>query len=155
EQLDRVEIEMSRFLADVQHELRLEQIAHQVDEKRQQVRGQLHLLAERADQEARDRAAEERDRQDRSRFQTFLELREDAQLYAAVTGVLLSADHLEKFRASAHQALAIYARDPQASDEAWTLADPLPTALTEAQQNRVRDGCYHLLLILSQGADAA
>jgi tetratricopeptide (TPR) repeat protein len=114
---------------------------------------QLHLLQERATQAARAQAARERDLQDRSRFQTFLELREDAQLYAAVTGALLSSDHLEKFRASAHHALAIYAQNPRAADDAWSLVEPLPTALTKDEKSRAREGCYHLLLILSQAAD--
>ena len=113
DELEQAEFELSQFLKDVKDQPKLEPIALQVGERRKRVVDQLHLLQERAAQAARDQAAKERDLQDRSRFQNFLELREDAQLYAAVTGVLLSSDHLEKFRASAHQALAIYAQDPR------------------------------------------
>ena len=42
---------------------------------------------------------------DRERFQKFLELRQEAQLYAAGFGVLDETDRLEKLQASAHAAL--------------------------------------------------
>jgi tetratricopeptide (TPR) repeat protein/tRNA A-37 threonylcarbamoyl transferase component Bud32 len=155
DEFERSEFELSQFLKDVKDEPKLEPIALQVGERRKRVVDQLQLLREQAAQAARDQAIKDRDLQDRSRFQTFLELREDAQLYAAVTGALLSSDHLEKFRASAHRALEIYAQNPRDADDAWTLSDPLPTALSEAEQKRVREGCYHLLLILSQAADPA
>ena len=50
-------------------------------------------------------------------------------MYAAGFGVLIETDRFEKLRASAHAALATYAQDPEAADEAWTLAEPLPAAL--------------------------
>jgi tetratricopeptide (TPR) repeat protein/tRNA A-37 threonylcarbamoyl transferase component Bud32 len=152
DELEQVEFKMSRYLKDVQDEPKLERIALHVGERHNRVLDQLRVLQERAAQAARAQAARERDLQDRGRFQTFLELREDAQLYAAVTGALLSSNHLDKFRGSAHQALAIYAQDPRAAAHSWGLAEPLPAALTEAEQRRVREGCYHLLLILSQAA---
>ena len=156
DQLERAqEFELSQFLKDVKDQPELEPIALQVGERRKRVVDQLQRLRERAAQAARDQTAKERDLQDRSRFQTFLELREDAQLYAAVTGVLLSSDHLEKFRASAHQALAIYAQDPRAADDAWDLVNPLPTVLTDSEKARVADSCYDLLLIRSQAAGPA
>jgi tetratricopeptide (TPR) repeat protein/tRNA A-37 threonylcarbamoyl transferase component Bud32 len=155
ERLDKAEFELSQFLKDVQAERKLEPIALQVGERRKRVLEELQLLDERAAQAARDQAAKDRDLEDSRQFQTFLELREDAQLYAAVTGALLSSDHLEKFRASAHEALQIYAQNPEAADEAWGLVEPLPTALKEPEKRRVREGCYHLLLILSQAADPA
>ena len=76
-------------------------------------------------------------------------------MYAAGFGVLDETDRLEKLRASAHAALTTYAQDPRASDDAWTLAEPLPAALTETEKARVADDCYDLLLILSQAADPA
>src|SRR5262249_7026353 len=96
DRLEQAEFELSQFLKDVPGEPRFEPIALQVGESRKLVVDQLQLLRERAAQAARDQAAKDRDIQDRSRFQTFLELRQDAQLYAAVTGVLLSSNHLEK-----------------------------------------------------------
>jgi tetratricopeptide (TPR) repeat protein len=155
EQFEKAEFELSQYLKDVKDEPQLAPISLQVDERRKRVVDHLERLRVLAAQAARDQAAKDLDLQDRRRFQTFGELREDAQLYAAVTGVLLSSDHLEKFRASAHQALAIYAQDPRAAEEAWGLVEPLPAALTDAEQRQVREGCYHLLLILSQAADPA
>jgi tRNA A-37 threonylcarbamoyl transferase component Bud32 len=84
-QLEKAEFELSQFLKDAKNQPELEPIALQVGERRKRVVDQLQLLRERAAQAARDQAAKERDVQDRSRFQTFLELREDSQLYAAVT----------------------------------------------------------------------
>ena len=104
---------------------------------------------------ARATAAEQRDRVDRERFQKFLDLSQDAQLSAAGFGVLDETDRLEKLRASAHAALATYAQDPEAADDAWTLAEPLPAALSETEKARVADDCYDLLLILSQAAEPA
>jgi tetratricopeptide (TPR) repeat protein len=155
DKLRQAEFELIQFLKDVPAEPKLEPIALQVGQRRERVSKELELRRKSAAKESLDRAAKERDLQDRGRFQSFLELQEDAQLYAAVTGVLLSSDHLEKFRASAHQALQIYAQNPQAAADAWGLVEPLPTALAEAEHRRVREGCYHLLLILSQAADPA
>jgi tetratricopeptide (TPR) repeat protein/tRNA A-37 threonylcarbamoyl transferase component Bud32 len=151
--LNRLEIEMTSFLDRNAHEPKLKPISLQVKAKREWVVEQLQRLSASAAAEARDRAAKESDRQDAIRFQKFQKLREDAQLYAAVTGVLLSSDQIEKFRGAAREALAIYAGDPGAAVDAWTLSDSLPTVLSEVEKSRVRDGCYHLLLILSQAAD--
>src|SRR5262249_11122292 len=152
-ELEQTESALSRYLTDVQGQPKLVPIALQVGERRKRVLDQLQLIRERAAQAARQQAAKDRDPEDQRRFQTFLELREDAQLYAAVTGALLSSDHLENFRASAHQAIQIYAQKSQAADEAWGLVEPLPSELSDAEKRRVREGCYHLLLILSQAAD--
>ena len=57
--------------------------------------------------------------------------------------------------ATARAALALYAGNPQSPAGAWTLIDPLPDALSEAEKKRVREGCYDLLLILSQAVDPA
>ena len=54
-----------------------------------------------------------------------------------------------------HAAFFTYAQDPKASDEAWTLAQPLPAALAEPEKARVGDDSYDLLLMLSQAADPA
>ena len=49
----------------------------------------------------------------------------------------------------------MYAGDPRAPVDAWSIVDRLPRALTDAERASVRDGCYDLLLMLSQAADAA
>ena len=97
-------------------------------------------------------AAEQRDLVDRKRFQKFLDLTQDAQLSATGFGVMNEKDRFEKLQASAHAALTTYARDPAAADDAWTLAEPLPSALKDTEKARVADDCYNLLLILSQAA---
>jgi tetratricopeptide (TPR) repeat protein len=100
-------------------------------------------------------AARERDRANRALFQKFLALRQEAQLYAARFWELGATDRIQRLRDSAHAALAIYAEDPRASADTWTLANPLPTVLSEAEKTRVRDGCYDLLLILTQETEPA
>ncbi len=69
--------------------------------------------------------------------------------------MLNEKDRFEKLQASAHKALTIYARDPGASDEAWTLIESLPAGLQDAEKARVADDCYNLLLILSQAGKPA
>jgi len=148
DELEKVQGDLATFQPDVGRDPRLRQIAKRLDEKRMSVVERLRVLSSLE-------AARERDRAERDRFQKFLELRQEAQLYAAVTGTLLSADRLGKLRSSAHQALAIYAQDPNAALDAWALASPIPGALSEAEQTKVVEGCYDLLLILSQEASPA
>jgi tetratricopeptide (TPR) repeat protein/tRNA A-37 threonylcarbamoyl transferase component Bud32 len=147
-ELEQAQRDLGSFHPDVAVDPRLQPIWERIDAKRRSVDKRLQVL------DALD-AARERDRADRGRYQKFLERRQEAQLYAAVTGTLLSADRPQKLHASAHEALAIYAQDPQAADDAWALADPLPSALSELEKIRVRDGCYDLLLIRSQAAGPA
>jgi len=155
DQLDQAKSDLSAFLEVVKDEPKLKKISVRAEEKRQWVVDQLAILSSDEAARERDRAAQERDRMDLKRFQKFLDLRQEAQLYAAVTGVLLSADRLKKLRGSDHEALAIYAKDPRASDDAWALADSLPAALSEAAKTRLRDGCYDLLLVLAEEAQPA
>ena len=138
EKLSEANGKYARFLQDAKDEPDLEPISQQVREKQKWVVDQLQILSALEEDEARKLAAQQRDREDRARFQKFHELRQQAQLFAAVTGDQLSTDRLEKLRATAHEALAIYAQDPGASVEAWTLADPLPTALKDDEKARLR-----------------
>ncbi len=150
DQLVRAKDQLSQFLQDARDEPNLETISLQVNAKQEWVVIQLGKLDALEETQVRDRAAEARDREDRARFQKFHELRQQAQLFAAITGDQLSPDRLKNLRAAAHEALAIYAKDPKASVDAWTLADSLPTALKQEEKTRLRDGCYDLLLILTQ-----
>ncbi len=136
------------FVRDVKDEPKLELISAQVAAKRAWVLDQLRIINERED-------AAERDRRERIRFARFLELRQNAQLLATLTGDQLSANPTEKLRASAHEALALYAQDSRASDADWALTDALPRAISPAELARLREGCYDLLLILSQAAPPA
>ena len=155
EEFDRVEVRLSSFLKDVKVEPKLEPISLQIAAKQEWVVEQLRILKEQETAEERKQAAQEHDRLEHGRFQRFLELRQEAQLFAAVPGDQLSPDRLKKLRSAAHEALAMYAKDPGALDDVWTLADSLPTVLSKAEKTRLRDGCYDLLLILTQEADPA
>jgi serine/threonine protein kinase/Tfp pilus assembly protein PilF len=144
--LQNAQIELAKFLQDAKGEPRLERLVLRVKAKQKSLGDQLEALSSAG-------VAQERDRGHRKRFATFLELRQEAQFYAANFGVLVQADRLNKLRAAAHAALSTYAQDPDASDQAWTLAEPLPGALSDREKARVKDSCYDLLLILSQAAD--
>ena len=103
--LENVQVELAKFLQLTKDEPRLKLIWDRVEEKRKWVDDQLEAQSSR-------HAAQQRDREDRERFAKFLELRQEAQLYAANFGVLVQADRLEKLRAAAHAALSTYAQDP-------------------------------------------
>jgi eukaryotic-like serine/threonine-protein kinase len=145
-ELQKAQVKLAEFLQLTKDETRLKLIWHRVEGKRKWVGDKLQEVSSRA-------AAQQHDRENRERFAKFLELRQEAQLYAANFGVLVQADRLAKLRAAAHAALSTYAQDPQASDQAWTLAEPLPGALSDTEKARVKDSCYDLLLIRSQAAD--
>jgi eukaryotic-like serine/threonine-protein kinase len=155
EEFVQVEDRMSGFLKDVEVEPKLEPILQQVAAKQKWVGEQLRILREQDTAKEREQAAQEYDHREHDRFRKFLELRQEAQLFAAVTGDQIVPDRLKKLRTSAHEALAMYARDPRAADDAWVLAAPLPTPLSQDEKARLRDGCYDLLLILTQEADPA
>jgi len=144
--LQKAKFDLATFLLDAKAEPRLEPIRLRTEAKVKEVDDRLLDLSSR-------QAAQERERVDRERFRKFLDLRQEAQLYAASFGMLVETDRIERVRASAHAALATYAHDPQASDDAWALAAPLPAALTGSEKARVADDCYDLLLIRSQAAE--
>ena len=148
EALQKARFDLATFLSDARDEDRLKGISGLIADKKKRVGEQLEVLASRE-------SAQKQVHLERERFQKFLELRQEGQLYAAGFGVLDATDRLKKLRGSAHAALFTYAQDPKASDKAWTLAQPLPAALTEPEKARVADDCYDLLLILSQAAAPA
>ena len=144
--LQKIQVDLAKFLQRTKDEDRLKLIWDRVDAKQNSVDDQLLALSSRD-------AAQQHDREDRERFAKFLELRQEAQLHAANFGVLVQADRLKKLKAAAHAALSTYAKDPQVSDDAWTLAESLPGALSDTEKARVKDSCYDLLLIRSQAAE--
>jgi eukaryotic-like serine/threonine-protein kinase len=143
--LQKAQVDLATFLSDAKNEDRLKAISDRIADKKKWVGDQLEALRSRD-------TAEQHVRLERERFQKFLELRHEGQLYAAGFGVLDATDRLKKLRASAHAALSTYAQDPKAPDDAWTQAQPLPAALSGPEKARVADDCYDLLLILSQAA---
>jgi eukaryotic-like serine/threonine-protein kinase len=146
--LQKSQVDLATFLQTVKAEPHLQQTARRIETK-------LNRVGERLAELSSKEATERRGRVDRGRFEKFLALRQEAQLYEAGFGVLDETDRLGKLRASAHAALATYAMDPQAPDDAWTLAEPLPAALNDTEKARVADACYDLLLIRSQAAKPA
>jgi tetratricopeptide (TPR) repeat protein len=102
-------------------------------------------LREQSDRDAR----EKQERDERELFAKFDGLRTQAQLNAAEY-LLNPADEHTRFRGLVRQALAVYARDPRATDENWALADELPAIFSVAEKATIAEGCYDLLLLLSQ-----
>jgi serine/threonine protein kinase/Tfp pilus assembly protein PilF len=147
-ELQKAQVDLATFLKDAAGELRLRPISLRVEAKQKWVSDRLEELSSRE-------AAQERDRVAHERFEKFRELRQEAQLCAAGFGVLVATDRLQKLRSAAHAALATYAQDPGARDDAWSLAKPLPAELSQAEKSRVADDCYDLLLIRSQAAEPA
>src|SRR5262249_20067322 len=123
-------------LRDAQDDPRLELVSAWIGEEQPSVDAQLKAL----DTQERERV----------RLRDFDRLRQEAQFDVAGLGVLDPSERPRPIGASAHAALTLYAADPGAPVHAWTLVDPLPAALSAAEQERVRDGCYDLLLMASQ-----
>src|SRR5439155_24715249 len=117
---------------------RLQRLAARIAEKRLWVTDQILAIAKGEDATAS--------------HQKFRDWHQDALFYAVDLGVLAPADRVRRLRDSAHAALGLYAADSRAPDAAWSLADTLPTALSEAEKTRVREGCYDLLLSESRAA---
>jgi serine/threonine protein kinase/lipoprotein NlpI len=89
------------------------------------------------------------ERVERQQFQSFLELRAQAQL-AAAEFELDPSSRRERLGGAVRKALAVYAQDPNAADEDWVIRSPLSTILSPGDQRRVVDGCFDLLLMLSE-----
>ncbi len=53
------------------------------------------------------------------------------------------------------RALAVFAANPTAPDDVWSLVQPLPAVLSLQQQASLADDCYDLLLIQSESAPSA
>ncbi len=141
EALEQVERELGTFHPDVKTDPRLKLILAHVDQRKEQVTERLHNWNT---QEAV-----------RLQFQKFLDRRQEAQWYAVGFEGLNPADRLEKLHAVAVSALRDYTTEPGAGDPTEAVLKPLPRALSEAEQARVRDGCYDLLLLLTQAAAPA
>src|SRR5262249_25786164 len=83
--------------------------------------------------------------QERARYQSFLDLRDEALLQDTPFTGLGLAENREGKRGAAQAALACFTA-PGPGDS-WALA--LPESLSGAEQARVTEGCYELLLILA------
>ena len=147
--LTEVQAELSKFLGRLDNEDQ-ERIAGLPD----RIRASL-VDVDRRLQDLRDRDEKQQlELAERKRFQEFLHLRSRAQL-AAVEFELDPASRRSRLGAAARRALSVYARDPQAADDDWALADRLPGSLSPAEKGRITEGCYDLLLMLSQAIEPA
>jgi eukaryotic-like serine/threonine-protein kinase len=140
--------ELSEFAPVLNNEKRLTPLAIRIANKRDQISDR--LAAFQSEQAKRDQLQAER-----ARFQKFRASRNEAQLYAAHLMVLAPAEHKKTLRATALAGLAVYGQRPQASTTAWSLVQPIAAGLEPAEVAEVKEGCYDLLLILSEAADPA
>ena len=103
----------------------------------------------RADQEAREADQEAREA-DQERYREFVRLRDEALIHdTQFTGLDTISDPKETCRATL-AALAVFAaRD---SADSWA-STALPPSLSQSQQDEIRDGCYALLLVLSDAVE--
>ena len=120
EELSRIQNELSSRLGSLSKEddPRLKTLADTIKESIGEVERKLRALRSREEKEKEDLA-------DRRQFQSFLDLQTQAQFHAA--GFELDpADSRIRLRDAAQAGLAIYASDPKAGEERWSLAATLP-----------------------------
>jgi serine/threonine protein kinase/Tfp pilus assembly protein PilF len=83
---------------------------------------------------------------DRARFDDFERKRTDAFIQDAGFAGLDLTSSREAARRAAEDALAVFAA-PQSGD-AWALG-PIPSSLSQREQDQLKEGCYELLLVLA------
>ena len=98
-----------------------------------------------ADRRSQEEARARRE-QERARYQSFLDLRDEALLHDTPFTGLGLAENRESKRGAAQAALACVTA--QGPGDSWALA--LPESLSGAEKARVTEGCYELLLILAE-----
>ena len=140
--------DLSKFLPDLEREPRLATLAGQIRSKIAWVGDQLEALQT-------EHSKRERFQADRDRLHSFRRLRRQAQLYGERMWVIEPAAHQQAIRSTAMAALAVFGREPTSSAQAWSLADPLPEALEQAEQDEVKAGCVDLLSMLSDAVEPA
>ncbi len=149
EELSRVQNELSSRLGSLSKEVdpRLKILSDTIMQSIGEVERKLRALRHREEKEKQDQA-------DRRRFQSFLDQQTQAEFHAA--GFELDpSDSRIRLRDAARAGLAIYALDPKAGDESWSLASTLPEVLADSDKARIAAGCYDLLLLLSDAVEPA
>jgi tetratricopeptide (TPR) repeat protein len=139
EELETILGKLGTFHPNVEADPRLRLISSHVEQKKQRVADRL------GDLNTREAA--------HTQFQRFLDLRQEAQWYAVGFEGLDPTDRQWELRSVSLAALREYGVELAAGNDAPTVFKPLPHALSEAEQSRVREGCYDLLLLLSQAAE--
>jgi tetratricopeptide (TPR) repeat protein len=144
EELNKTRSDLSGFLGRLQNQDKNLNpgLPTQVQTSVDQIDTRLRALS---DKEARQK----HDDAERQRFDRFLGRWTQAQLNAAEYELNQAEGHT-RFRESVRQALEVYARDPDAVEAGWTLAEPLPEVLRPDEKAKVVQGCYDLLLLLSR-----
>ena len=145
----RSRLDLSEFLGSLSKE---------GDPRLESLPGIIKASLEKVDRRLRElRDREEKEKQalaDRQHFQDFLAKQTQAQFHAA--GIEFdAADSRGRLRDAARAGLAIYARDPQAGEESWSLASTLPEVLAAGEKTRIAAVCYDLLLLLSDAVEPA
>ncbi len=145
----RLQVDLSSFHGRLQNEdaSRLDGLPERVEAALDQVTGRLREL-QLVDQKKK------LDESERRRFQDFSRLRARAQL-VAVEFELDPASRRTRLCDAAREALASYATGPRSVDQDWSFPSILPDVLSAAEKKRVVDGCYDLLLMLSQATEPA
>jgi len=153
DQLSSAQVALSNFLGGLKGETdwRIADLPGRIDASFKQVDRQLRELRQREVEQRTELERQKSDLAEKQRFRTFVGLRTQAQLSAAEFE-LGTGDRSAAFKA-AREALAVYARSPQAADERWEVAIPLPQVLSDSDKRRVADGCYDLLLVLSRAVE--
>jgi tetratricopeptide (TPR) repeat protein/tRNA A-37 threonylcarbamoyl transferase component Bud32 len=124
---------LGKLLTDLRDEDRLEEI-----------RGRAQRMLEQSERKLVD-AAEERRAHERQR--DFIARRNEAFLHETrFTGLDLPAD-VQATRRAAHAALTVFATP--GPNDSWTFPPP-PRALAPPEQAEITDGCYTLLLVLTE-----
>jgi tetratricopeptide (TPR) repeat protein len=90
-----------------------------------------------------------------ARYERFLEKRSEALYHDLRLANLDPSGDRQVTRTLSRAALAVFAADPMAPDDAWALVQPLPAALSTEQRASLVDDCYDLLLIQSESAPSA
>ncbi len=149
EDLSHAQAELSNFLGRLDNEdpRRIEGLPDRIRASLAEVERRLQDLRGLEEKHQRELA-------ERRRFQEFLRLCSRAQL-ASAEFELDAESRRARLGDAARRALAVYARDSRAADEGWRITDPLPEELSAAERTRITEGCYDLLLTLSQATEPA
>ena len=148
DELTREHTNLSNFVATVPAK-------PQFDQLRSRVAAELKRLESRIDELVGQDAKSASDRAENARLQTFHELRKQAQVYSVPMGVVEPADYQKSLKEITLKALAIYAQDPQAPPDAWSILHPLPESLGKVEHGEIKAGCFDLLLILTEAVETA
>jgi tetratricopeptide (TPR) repeat protein len=141
-ELDDARVHLSEFLPllePIEDDPRIRDLKILLLTKKEDVKGRLDAV--RSQQAQRERLQGERER-----FRSFQELLSEALFHDTQFSGLDLPANVKATRHAASAALSLYA--VQGAVDSWALA-PLPSSLSDREQKEVAEGCYELLLVLS------